>query len=125
LKAKKKIGIFARSQWLFYFIISHTIMVKLVPIEDHLLVEAVAQEKTTPSGIVLPDTSKEKPSRGTVVAVGQGKILDNGQRAPIDVKVGQVVYFTKYAPDELEVKEGDVTKTYLVIRHSAILAVEE
>lgn len=100
-------------------------MGKLVPIEDHLLVTAEAQEKTTPSGIVLPDTSKEKPSKGKVVAVGLGKILDNGQRAPIDVKVGQTVYFTKYAPDELEVKEGDTTITYLVVRHSAILAVEE
>jgi len=64
--------------------------------------------------------SKEKPSKGKVIAVGPGKILDSGDRAPVDVKVGDVVYFTKYAPDELEV-DGD---KYLVIRHSSLLAKE-
>lgn len=112
-------------QPLAFLLFMHPTMVKITPIEDHLLVEAVANEKTTPSGIVLPDTSKEKPSKGTVIAVWQGKILENGQRAPIDVKVGQIIYFTKYSPDEVEVTEGGVTKQYLVVRHSSVLAVEE
>jgi chaperonin GroES len=81
-------------------------------------VEAVEQETTTKSGIILPSDNKEKPSMGKVIAVGAGKILDNGSRAPIDVKVGDVVYFTKYAPDELDV-DG---KKYLVVKQSSILA---
>lgn len=90
---------------------------QLIPLEDHILVEAIEEENKTRSGILLPD-SKEKPSKGKVVAVGNGKILDNGTRAPIDVKVGDTVYFTKYSPDELEV-DG---KKYLVIKQSSILA---
>ncbi|AHB40821.1 hypothetical protein P148_SR1C00001G0003 [candidate division SR1 bacterium RAAC1_SR1_1] len=90
---------------------------QLTPLEDHILIEAIEEENKTRSGILLPD-NKEKPSKGRVVAVGNGKILDNGNRAPIDVKVGDIVYFTKYAPDELDV---DGTK-YLVIKQSSILA---
>jgi len=90
---------------------------QLIPLEDHILVEAIEEENKTKSGIILPE-SKEKPSKGKVVAVGNGKILDNGTRAPIDVKVGDTVYFTKYSPDELAV---DGTK-YLVIKQSSILA---
>jgi len=90
---------------------------KLIPLEDHILVEAIEEENKTKSGIILPD-SKEKPSNGKVVAVGNGKILDNGQRAPIDVKIWDTVYFTKYAPDELDI---DWTK-YLIIKQSSILA---
>ncbi|MFZ2151154.1 MAG: co-chaperone GroES [Candidatus Absconditicoccaceae bacterium] len=89
----------------------------LIPLEDHILIEGIEEENKTKSGIILPD-SKEKPSKGKVVAVGNGKILDNGSRASIDVKVGDIVYFTKYSPDELEV---DGIK-YLVIKQSAILA---
>ena len=92
-------------------------MSKLIPLEDHIIVEAVAEEQTTKSGIILPD-SKEKPNKGTVIAVGQGKILDNGSRAAVDVKVGDTVYFTKYAPDEIEV-DGH---SYLIIKQSSILA---
>jgi chaperonin GroES len=75
----------------------------LIPLEDHILIEPINEETTTKSGLILPD-SKEKPSKGRVVAVGQGKILDNGSRAPIDVTVGNIVYFTKYSPDELELE---------------------
>ena len=91
--------------------------VQLIPLEDHILVEAIEEENKTKSGILLPE-SKEKPSKGKVVAVGNGKILDNGTRAPIDVKVGDIVYFTKYAPDELDV---DGVK-YLVIKQTSLLA---
>ena len=90
---------------------------KLIPLEDHILVEPIEEENKTKSWIILPD-SKEKPSKWSVVAVWNWKILDNGSRAPIDVKVGDIVYFTKYSPDELEV---DWTK-YLVIKQSSILA---
>ncbi|NOZ44948.1 MAG: co-chaperone GroES [bacterium] len=91
----------------------------LQPLEDYILVEAIEEEKTSKSGIILPD-SEEKPNKGKVLAVGAGKILENGQRSPMDVKKGDVVYFTKYAPDELEV-DG---KKYLVIRHSSLIAKE-
>ena len=94
----------------------------LIPLEDHILVEPVEQEETTASGILLPTDKNEKPSKGTVVAVGAGKILENGQRAPIDVAVGDTVYFTKYAPDEIEVADD---KKLLVVKHSSVLAKEE
>ncbi|MFA5747744.1 MAG: co-chaperone GroES [Candidatus Absconditabacterales bacterium] len=90
---------------------------KLIPLEDHILIEAMEEENKSKAGIILPD-SKEKPSKGKVVAVGNGKILDNGSRGAIDIKVGDVVYFTKYAPDEIEF-EG---MKYLIIKQSSILA---
>ncbi len=98
--------------------------VKLIPLEDHVLVEPIEEETVTKWGIVLPDTAKDKPQKGKVIAVGKGKILDNGQRAPMDVEVGDIVYFTKYAPDELEVVIDGERKKLLVIRHSSILAKE-
>ena len=99
--------------------------VTLTPLEDHVLVEAIEEEQVSASGLILPDNDKEKPSRGRVVAVGQGKILDSGERGAMDVAAGDVVHFTKYSPDELKVGKGDAEKTYLVIRHSSILAVEK
>lgn len=101
-----------------YFTSYTRTMSKLIPLEDHIIVEAIAEEQTTKSGIILPD-SKEKPNKGKVIAVGPGKILDDdGDRAPMDVAVGDIVYFTKYAPDELEI-DGN---KYLVIKQSSILA---
>ncbi len=94
-------------------------MSKLIPIEDHVIVKPI-EETTTESGIVLPETAKDKPQKGEVIAVWPGKILDNGQRAPMDVQEWDIVYFTKYSPDELEVGG----EKYLVIRHSSILAKE-
>lgn len=99
-------------------------MTNLIPLEDHVLVQTVEAENKTKSGIILPDSTKEKPSKWKVVAVGKGKILDSGERAPMDVNVWDIVYFTKYSPDELEVGEGDDKQAYLVVRHSSILAVE-
>jgi len=93
-------------------------MSTLIPLEDHIIVETIAEETTTKSGIILPTDDKEKPSKGKVIAVGAGKILDNGTRGPIDVQVGDVVYFTMYAPDEIDV-DG---KKYLVVKQSSILA---
>lgn len=92
----------------------------LQPLNDHIFLEAVEETKTTKSGIVLPDTAeKEKPIRGKVVAVGPGKLDEKGHRVPMSVKVGDLVLFKKYGPDELEV-DG---KKYLVGEEADILAI--
>lgn len=114
---------------LFYiFSIIFTIMsnnkVSLQPLEDHILVLPVAEETLSSAGIILPQSDKEKPSKGEVIAVWPGKILDNGSRGPMDVKVGDTVYFTKYSPDELEIGTGADKVKYLVIRHTSVLAIE-
>ncbi len=94
-------------------------MSKLLPLGDYVLIDAVETTQTTKSGIILPE-SKDKPSKGVVISVGSGKVLDSGNMSPISVKEGDVVYFKTYAPDELTVDD----KKYLVIEHSALLAVE-
>lgn len=96
-------------------------MKTLIPLEDHIIVKPIAQELTTKSGILLPE-SKEKPSKWEVVAVGAGKILENGTRAPIDVAIGDIVYFTKYAIDEIEIEENGQSEKYLVMKQSYIMA---
>ena len=98
-------------------------MTRLIPLEDHVIVMPLSEETTTKSGIILPE-SKEKPSKGQVVAVGDGKILENGSRAPVDVKVGHVVYFAKYSIDELEIDEEGQKVKYLVMKQSYIMAKE-
>lgn len=100
-------------------------MTKLIPLEDHVLIEPMQSDETTKSGIVLAETTKEKPSKGTVVAVWPGKLLDNGERSVMDVKEWDLVHFTKYAPDELEVGQIWDKKTYLIIKQSSILAIEK
>ncbi len=96
------------------------------PLGSHVLVDPAQKEQVTSFGIILPDTGeKDRPQRGTVVAVGPGKLLENGTREVIDVQVGQTVVFKKYAPDELEVKEGGQVKKYLVLPSSDIMAVLE
>ena len=82
------------------------------------------EEEKTASWIVLPDSAKDKPGKGKVIAVWDGKITEEGKRAPMDVKEWDVVYFTKYAPDEIEFSDGKEKKKYLVIRHSSVLAKE-
>lgn len=92
----------------------------LKPLADRVVLEPVSQEEKTKSGIVLPDTiDKEKPEQGKVIAVGPGRILANGNRASMSVKVGDKVVFKKYGPDE--VKIGD--KEYLVVSEDDILAI--
>ncbi len=94
----------------------------LKPLNDHIFIEPVSGEKVTKSGIVIPDTAeKEKPIQGKVVAVGPGKLNEKGERIPMTVKVGNVVLFKKYGPDEIEVHG---TK-YLVGEESDILAIIE
>lgn len=94
----------------------------LKPLSNHLFLEGLEEEKVTKSGIVLPETAeKEKPVRGKVVAVGPGKLNEKGERVTMSVKVGDVVLFKKYGPDEIEI-EG---KKYLVGDEDDILAIIE
>ena len=105
----------------------HSFMQKLIPLNDKVIVKAGGKEKTTGSGIVLPDTvDKERPEQGTVIAAGPGKLLDNGSRAQMSVKIGQKVLFTKYSPNEVKVDgEAGKEEEYLVISESDILAIIE
>ena len=91
---------------------------KLKPLGDRLIVKAVEEEETTASGIVLPDTAKEKPQKGKVLAVGAGKLDDNGQRVPLDVAEGDEVLYSKYGGTEIKVEGEDL----LVLRESDVLA---
>lgn len=93
---------------------------KLKPLADRLIVETMEDHEITKSGIILPDTiDKEKPEQGKVVALGPGKLLENGTRSHMEVNVGDIVVFKKYAPDEVTV-EG---KEYLVLSENDIMAV--
>lgn len=93
---------------------------KIYPIHDKVVIRPLKEEEVTASGIVLPDTvDREKPMQGEVVAVGPGKLLENGTRAPMSIKKGDVVLFTKYAPDEVEIDD----KEYLVIEEEKILGI--
>ena len=93
----------------------------LKPLEDRIAVLPGEEEQATVSGIVIPDTAKEKPQEGTVVAVGPGRIDDNGNRVPLDVNVGDVVIYSKYGGTE--VKYGG--EEYLVLSARDLLAVVE
>lgn len=95
------------------------------PLSDNLLVKPLCQEEVTKSGIVLPDTVKEKPEKGTVVAAGSGKMLGNGQRQPMSVKVGDIVMFKKYSPDEIKVGSPSGEEKLLIISESDILGIIE
>ena len=94
---------------------------KLKPLGDRVVVQPVEEEETTASGIVLPDTAKEKPQEGKILAVGPGRILDDGKREQIDVKQGQKVLYAKYAGTEFKVNEEDL----LIVSQKDILAVVE
>ncbi len=93
----------------------------LKPLGDRVVIELVETEEKTASGIVLPDTAKEKPQEGKVVAVGNGRVLDSGERVAPEVKVGDHIIFSKYAGTEVKYDE----KEYLILRESDILAVIE
>ena len=94
---------------------------KVRPLGDRILVERLEGETRTSGGIVLPDTAKEKPKQGRVVAVGQGKILEDGKRVPIDVKVGETVIFGSYAGSEIKV-DGE---EYLILKEEDVLGIVE
>ncbi len=91
---------------------------KLKPLGDRLIVRAIEEEEKTTSGIVLPDTAKEKPQKGKVLAVGDGKIDDNGSRVPLDVAEGDEVLYSKYGGTEIKVDGEEL----LVLRESDVLA---
>ena len=93
---------------------------KLRPLGDRVVIEPLEEEQTTASGIVLPETAKEKPQRGKVLAVGPGSRDKDGNLVPLDVKVGDVVLFAKYAGTEFKI---DTTHTLLVMRENDLLAV--
>jgi chaperonin GroES len=91
------------------------------PLHDRLVVRRKEEERTTPGGIVIPDSAAEKPSTGEVIAAGKGKITDSGDIRALDVKVGDVVYFGKYAGTELKVDGEEL----LIMREDDIIAVVE
>ena len=94
---------------------------KLTPLHANVIIKPLAKETVTKSGIVLPDTDKEKPEQGEVVAVGTGRMMDNGATAPMSVKVGDQVMFKKYSPDEIKIDGQE----YLVLNESDIIAIIE
>ena len=93
--------------------------VPIKPLEDRIVVKAVEAETTTASGLVIPDTAKEKPQEGEVLAVGEGRFDDNGNRIPVDVKVGDKVIYSKYGGTEVKYAGEE----YLVLSARDILAV--
>jgi len=95
------------------------VVANIRPIGDRVVVKPAAKEEITKSGIVIPDTAKEKPQEGVVFAVGSGRLLDNGERAPIDLRVGDRVLFAKYGGTEFKLDGVE----YLVLKENDILAV--
>ena len=92
---------------------------KISPLEDRLVVKPAEAESKTATGIVLPETAKEKPTRGKVISVGPGKMLESGKRAPITVHVGDEVYYGKYAGTEIKVDDVKL----VILRESDLLGV--
>jgi chaperonin GroES len=95
--------------------------INIRPLGDRVVIKATGRDEQTKSGIYLPDTAQEKPQEGVVVAVGNGKVLDNGSRQPVDLKVGDKVLFSKYAGTEVK----QIDEEYLILRESDVLAVIE
>ncbi|QXP83929.1 co-chaperone GroES [Methylococcus sp. Mc7] len=94
---------------------------KIRPLHDRVVVVRREEEKTSPGGIVIPDTAKEKPIKGEVVAVGTGKVLENGQVRALEVKAGDVVLFGKYSGTEIKIEGTE----YLILREDDIMGVLE
>ena len=92
---------------------------KLRPLQDRILVQRVAEEAQTKGGIIIPDTAKEKPQEAEIIAVGPGKIQEDGKRAPMDVKAGDKVLIGKYSGSEIKIDDED----YVILREDEILAV--
>jgi len=93
----------------------------LKPLGDHVLVKPLSKEEKTRGGIILPDTAKEKPQAGEVIAVGPGRLLDNGTRVQPEVKTGDKVIYAKYGGMEIKVEADE----YLILRETDILAIKE
>ncbi|PYQ15576.1 MAG: co-chaperone GroES [Acidobacteria bacterium] len=92
---------------------------KVRPLHDRLLVRRIEEKETAKGGIIIPDTAKEKPQKGEVLAVGNGKILENGTKLPLDVKVGNKILFGKYTGTDIKIDGEEV----LILREDEVLAV--
>ena len=92
---------------------------KIRPLQDRLIVRRLSEEEKTAGGIIIPDTAKEKPQEGEVLAVGNGKVLENGKTQPLDVKAGDRVLYSKYSGTEVKI-DGE---EYLVVREEDVLGV--
>jgi chaperonin GroES len=92
---------------------------KVRPLQDRVIVKRVEEEETTKGGIIIPDTAKEKPIEGEVVAVGNGKVLENGKKQPLEVKVGDKILFGKYAGTDIKI-DGE---EHLIMREDDIIAI--
>ncbi len=93
---------------------------KMQPLADRLVVKPIAREEVTKGGIVLPDTAKEKPQEGEVLAVGPGRMTEDGKRIPMDLKVGDIVLYSKYGGTEIKVEGEEL----MILRESDVLAVQ-
>ncbi len=94
---------------------------KIRPLQDRILVQRIEEEETTKGGIIIPDSAKEKPQEGRVVAVGNGKVLDDGSTQPLDVKKGDRLLFGKYSGTEVNLDGGE----HLIIREDDVLGILE
>ena len=94
---------------------------KIRPLQDRVIVERLAEEEKTKGGIIIPDTAKEKPMEGKVIAVGKGKTTEDGKLLKLDVKAGDIILFSKYAGTEVKI-DG---KEYLIMREDDILGIVE
>ena len=94
---------------------------KIRPLHDRLLVERLEEKEVKKGGIIIPDTAKEKPQEGKVVAVGNGKVTDEGKKVPLDVKAGDKILFGKYSGSEVKLDD----KEYLILREEDVLAILE
>lgn len=96
-------------------------MIKVRPLGDRILVKRLEEEEVIKGGIIIPDTAKEKPQRGEVIAVGLGRLDDEGKRVPLDVQVGDNILFGKYAGSEVTIDDDE----YLIMREEDVLAIIE
>lgn len=94
---------------------------KIKPLGDHVLVKPMEEEEVKKGGIIIPDTAKEKPSKGEVIAVGPGKVMEDGKRKAIEVKVGDKVLYQKYGGTEIKIEDEE----YIIMSEDDILAVIE
>jgi chaperonin GroES len=92
--------------------------VHVTPLHDRVLVKRIEEKETVRGGIIIPDTAKEKPQEGEVIAVGAGKLTDKGERIPLDVKAGDRILFGKYSGNDIKIEEEE----YLILREDEILA---
>ena len=92
---------------------------KIQPLHDRILVERIEEKEVKKGGIIIPDTAKEKPQEGKVIAAGNGKVTDDGKKLPLDVKVGDRILFGKYSGSEVKIDDKD----YLILKEEDVLAI--